>query len=247
MKTILVIDDERPTLTTFGLFLKAYGYSVLVATDGEEGLELFRRERPRIVFTDFKLPRMDGIEVLQQIKAIEPRTEVIVITGHGDMDLALKSLNLDATDFINKPIQRKALEQALDRAERRLRLSGTKAEEIQAVSDGTAAVIRIKGVFNAASEPFMETAYDSAASPSKERLVISLDENAAVNGAGLAILGQILMKARKDGLAPALVTPSKKLRSTFELAGLSGLAPVFTSESDAGMGSPSPSTNGTDR
>ncbi|MCK7512448.1 MAG: response regulator [Desulfobacterales bacterium] len=70
---------------------------------------------------------MNGIEVLKQVKAIDPSAEVIVITGHGDMDLAIQALNLDATDFINKPIQRHLLEQAIKRAQERRRLAGEQA------------------------------------------------------------------------------------------------------------------------
>mgnify|MGYP001597807028 CR=1 FL=1 len=117
MENILVIDDEKPTLMMFRLTLAAYGYEVLTAENGQEGVDVFNRERPGIVLTDIKMPGMDGIEVLKQVKAIDPSAEVIVITGHGDMDLAIQALNLEATDFINKPVQRVALSQALKRAE----------------------------------------------------------------------------------------------------------------------------------
>ncbi|MFH1083800.1 MAG: response regulator, partial [Pseudomonadota bacterium] len=116
MDKILIIDDEKPTLAMFRLFLGAYGYEVFTAENGEEGLEVFERERPPIVVTDIKMPGMDGFEVLRRIKEIEPSTEVIIITGHGDMDLAVKALDFNATDFINKPIQRSSLDAALKRA-----------------------------------------------------------------------------------------------------------------------------------
>ncbi len=235
MSKILVIDDERPTLTMFSLFLEAYGYTALTATSGEEGLDLFRKERPAIVFTDIKMPRMDGIEVLKQIKALDPHTEVIVITGHGDMDLALQSLNMDAADFINKPIQRRALEQALKRAEERLRLSNTKSDEIKVSAIGDSAVIRIQGSFNADSEPYLQNAYEAALALAKPRLVISLVENASVNGAGLAILAQTLLKAKRQGLTSALVSPSVNLQSIFDIVGISKLAPIFVTESAAGL------------
>jgi len=103
---ILVIDDEKATLKMFRLFLDVYGFDIFTAESGEEGLDVFDKEKPDIVLTDIKMPGMDGIEVLQQIKKRSPATEVIVITGHGDMDLAIQALNLDAADFINKPIQR---------------------------------------------------------------------------------------------------------------------------------------------
>ena len=70
--TILVIDDERPTLKMFGLFLSVYGYDMLTAENGEEGIEIFRAEKPPIVLTDIKMPGMDGIELLKAIKDRHP-------------------------------------------------------------------------------------------------------------------------------------------------------------------------------
>jgi signal transduction histidine kinase len=76
--------------------------------------------RPPIVLTDIKMPGMDGIELLQKIKEESPDTEVIMITGHGDMELAIRSLKFDATDFITKPINDDALEIALKRANEKI-------------------------------------------------------------------------------------------------------------------------------
>lgn len=120
MEKILVIDDEKPTLSMFRLFLGAYGYQVFTAENGSEGIELFKKERPPIVLTDIKMPGMDGLTVLKQIKKIDPKTEVIVITGHGDMELAKQALDSEAVDFINKPIKKEALDQALNKARQRL-------------------------------------------------------------------------------------------------------------------------------
>ncbi|WP_449243455.1 response regulator, partial [Desulfovibrio sp.] len=122
-RMVLLIDDEKPTLNMFRLMLGVYGYGVLTAEDGEEGVEIFAANRPPLVITDIKMPGLNGIEVLKRIKALDHRTEVIVITGHGDMDLAIEALNLDATDFINKPVHRHALEQALQRAQARIALA----------------------------------------------------------------------------------------------------------------------------
>jgi YesN/AraC family two-component response regulator len=124
LEKILVIDDEKPTLSMFRLFLSAYGYMVFTAENGAQGLEIFKKERPPIVLTDIKMPGMDGLTVLKQIKEINPKTEVIVITGHGDTDLAKQALDLDAVDFINKPIKRENLDAALKRAEERLQSAG---------------------------------------------------------------------------------------------------------------------------
>ncbi len=122
MVKILVIDDEKATLSMFRLFLEAYGYLVLTAENGMEGLEIFRREKPAIVITDIKMPGIDGLAVLQRIKDIDPKAGVIVITGHGDADLAQRALASNAVDFIPKPIEKEALDAALKKAKERLGL-----------------------------------------------------------------------------------------------------------------------------
>jgi YesN/AraC family two-component response regulator len=123
MVKILVIDDEKPTLSMFRLFLEAWGYLVLTAENGTEGLEIFRKEKPAIVITDIKMPGIDGLAVLQRILDIDPRALVIVITGHGDTDLAQQALENNAVDFIHKPIKKEALDAALRKARERLDLT----------------------------------------------------------------------------------------------------------------------------
>ncbi|MEJ2642663.1 MAG: ATP-binding protein, partial [Desulfosarcinaceae bacterium] len=77
---------------------------------------------PPIVLTDLKMPVMDGVDLLKQIKQIAPETEVIMLTGHGDMELAIECLKLEATDFITKPIRDEMLEFALKRANEKIRM-----------------------------------------------------------------------------------------------------------------------------
>jgi len=124
VEKILVIDDEKPTLSMFRLFLDAYGYRVYTAENGKEGLEIFRKEKPAIVLTDIKMPGIDGLAVLQQIKEIAPKTAVIVITGHGDTELAEQAAALHAVDFIHKPIKKEALDAALEKAKKKLAAMG---------------------------------------------------------------------------------------------------------------------------
>jgi YesN/AraC family two-component response regulator len=119
MEKILVIDDEKATLSMFRLFLDAYGYTVYTAENGTEGLAIFRKEKPAIVLTDIKMPGIDGLAVLQQINEIDPNTAVIVITGHGETALSEQAVALDAVDFINKPIKKEALDAALEKAKKK--------------------------------------------------------------------------------------------------------------------------------
>jgi len=121
-KKLLVIDDEPSTLKMLRRLLSVYGYSVLTAGSGEEGLNVFRNECPPLVITDIRMPGMDGIEVLRRLREFNPEVEMIVMTGHGDMELAIRSLRHSASDFINKPIRSEALEIALQRAEEKIEL-----------------------------------------------------------------------------------------------------------------------------
>jgi YesN/AraC family two-component response regulator len=120
MTAILIIDDEQPTLQMLTLYLEACGHTVLTAENEIQGLEVFRTHRPTIVLTDIKMPGKDGFDVLRQIKAIAPQTEVIVITGHGDKDLAQQALDLRASAFFNKPLDTEALDAAIREIEQRL-------------------------------------------------------------------------------------------------------------------------------
>jgi signal transduction histidine kinase len=119
-KTILLVDDEKDIREVLRLPLSDLGYDVLEAENGEEALRLFERRQPPMVLTDIKMPGMDGIALLQKVKQVNPEAEVIMITGHGDMDLAVKSLKSDATDFITKPVNVDVLEIALRRAAERI-------------------------------------------------------------------------------------------------------------------------------
>lgn len=117
---ILLVDDEEGIRKVLGIALSDMGYAVYLASCGEEALEILQREQPSVVLSDIKMPGMDGIKLLQKIKEIFPDTEVIMITGHGDLDLAIRSLKFEATDFITKPIHEDALEVALKRSHERI-------------------------------------------------------------------------------------------------------------------------------
>ncbi len=121
-RRILLVDDEPGIRRVLSLTLADAGWEVLCAENGEEALALFREKNPPIVLTDIKMPDMDGIELLRQIKAESSETEVIMFTGHGDMELAIQSLKHEATDFVTKPIHDEVLEIALKRARERIAL-----------------------------------------------------------------------------------------------------------------------------
>lgn len=119
-KTILLVDDEEGIRKVLSLILRDAGYDVHLATSGEDALEQLETVQPAIVLTDIKMPGMDGIELLSRIKAINPDIEVVMLTGHGDLDLAIQSIKREATDFVTKPINEDVLDIALTRAREHL-------------------------------------------------------------------------------------------------------------------------------
>ena len=106
---VLFIDDEEGICKVMSIMLSDAGYEVLTAPDGESGLNICEEESPQIVLTDIRLPGIDGIEVLRRIKEKDPGKEVIAITAYGEMDIAIRALQLNASDFITKPINDEAL------------------------------------------------------------------------------------------------------------------------------------------
>lgn len=234
MLKVLVIDDEKATLTMFRLFLSAYGYDVLVAEDGKTGLEILRKECPPIVFTDLKMPEMDGFEVLKQIKKTAPNTEVIVITGHGDMDLIVRALNLEATDFINKPVKRTALDSALKRVEARLTRPETRAFGIDVRRpDAGVAVVRIQGTLSGDSKADLTRAVEAIAGNLPGTVIFDFDYNTTIQGTGIALLIGLLSDLKQRRQIVAIAGLSENLRTIFETVGVPRFAFLFDTANDA--------------
>jgi len=102
---ILVIDDEKLIRWTLQDVLGREGYEVITAESGEVGLKLMEEELPDLVLLDLRLPRMDGMEVLERIKKIEPEALVIILTAHGTVESAVEAMKKGAYDYLNKPFE----------------------------------------------------------------------------------------------------------------------------------------------
>lgn len=103
--SILLVDDDPFILTGIGQDLESEGYSVTTASNGEKAIELLKKTNFDLVITDLVMDKIDGIQVLKEAKEINPETMVIILTGYGDMTSAIKSIRLDADDYILKPCQ----------------------------------------------------------------------------------------------------------------------------------------------
>jgi len=116
---IVLIDDEADIREVLSISLQDAGYEVSAASGGEAGLRLCDELQPQILITDIRMPGMDGLQVLEAAKTAHPEIEVIVATAYGEMDIAIRALQLDASDFITKPVGDEALHLALRRARER--------------------------------------------------------------------------------------------------------------------------------
>lgn len=101
-RKILVIDDEAQIRELLRQSICHEGYEVETAEDGYDGWEYFKREFFPVVVTDLKMPEIDGLKLLENIKNVHPETQVIMITGYGGKNDIIRSLQLDAFDYIEK-------------------------------------------------------------------------------------------------------------------------------------------------
>ena len=102
-QTVLVIDDERAIRSTLTEILSFEGYKVDEASDGAEGLKKIMANTYDCVICDIKMPKMDGIEVLEKVMAEKPETQIIIISGHGNIETAVEAVKKGAFDYISKP------------------------------------------------------------------------------------------------------------------------------------------------
>ncbi|AOY58634.1 MULTISPECIES: response regulator [Desulfococcus] len=111
---MMLVDDEERFLTTTQKLLNKKGYDVQIASSGQEALEILERKIIHVVILDVKMPGMDGIETLKQIKSRFPLVEVIMLTGHATVESAVDGLKSGATDYLMKPT---GLEELIRKAE----------------------------------------------------------------------------------------------------------------------------------
>jgi two-component system, NtrC family, sensor kinase len=177
---ILLIDDDPGIRKVMSISLEDLGYEIQTAPDGETGIAVCAVMSPELVITDIKMPGMDGLEVLSAIKEKHPDKEVIVVTAFSELDLAVKALQLGASDFITKPVNEEALLVALKRAKERF----TTRRELR---DYTALI----------EEKWMETAEELAKTFNFQKILIdsSIDGILACDQDGKVIIFNKSMEA----------------------------------------------------
>ena len=113
---ILIVDDEKNIASSLKGILSAEGYDVSMTGDGMKALELIQKDPPDLVLLDIWLPGMDGIEVLKTLKTYSPGVEVLIMSGHGTIDTAVKATKLGAQDFIEKPFSLDRITESIENA-----------------------------------------------------------------------------------------------------------------------------------
>ena len=116
MARILVVDDELMMLSLLRTILIRLGHEVFMASDGQEAIAKFQTDRPQITILDMNLPDLNGIEVLQQIRGVDPKAPVIILTGAGTEAMEQQARALGVTDFLQKGFSLHGLGEALRRA-----------------------------------------------------------------------------------------------------------------------------------
>ena len=115
MAKVLVIDDEQGIRSLLDTLLSRKGYDVIVAESGQKGLECFRRERPDVLVLDLKMPGMDGLTVLRQVRSLDPIMPVIILTGAGTAETEQRVRALGVTEYVEKEFSLHLLGDALKR------------------------------------------------------------------------------------------------------------------------------------
>jgi two-component system response regulator HydG len=121
--TILVVEDDAETRGAMGKVLQGAEYKVIEADNGQQGLDLLEEQNVDILVTDLRLPIMDGVELLKKAKALDQDLEVIMITGHGTVEIAVEAIKEGAYDFITKPVKKAQLLRAVEKASEKQYLS----------------------------------------------------------------------------------------------------------------------------
>ena len=127
---VLVIDDDPSICNTVGLMLEEHGYRPLTFTDADKAIECAENESCQIALVDLRMPKVNGIEVVEHLKRIDERLECLVMTAYPDLETATALMRHGTSDYITKPFEKDELLESVDRACRKLGLIYTNEAEL---------------------------------------------------------------------------------------------------------------------
>jgi len=158
-KRVLVVDDDPVVGKSFERVLSPKGYAVIAAADGAEALDKLARERYDVVFTDIRMPDMDGLEVAQRIKAANPWLPVVIVTGYGSEANEIKARQIGVSRFLHKPLTPELIEASATYAYPVAALPAPAATSPAASAQPRGAGRFIKDVAMFVGAPFLGLAY----------------------------------------------------------------------------------------
>jgi DNA-binding NtrC family response regulator len=157
---ILIVDDEPRVADEIEEFLHTRDYIVSKANAPSKAFKILKKDSVNIVILDIKLPEMDGIEVLKKIKALYPDIEVIMISGHGDMEIVIQAMRYGATDYFAKPFRLFEIDNAISRTTKYLRLNQKLKTAEQNVHELSKKIINTQGARLIGNSKPMKTLID---------------------------------------------------------------------------------------
>ncbi len=115
-KIILVVDDEPDIRSELGLFLEKQGYKVITAGNGKEAFDMYKKQKPDVVISDYRMPVMNGFDLLLNIKKINKSAYVILVSAVVDLDPFVMTKNRGVYEFMEKPLDLNKLTELIQRA-----------------------------------------------------------------------------------------------------------------------------------
>jgi two-component system response regulator AtoC len=201
--TVLIVDDERTLARAIKAFLTESGYEAEVAGDAEQALRLLETMRPDVVFSDVRLPGMNGIDLLRRIREFDAAIPVIIMTAHGTIEGAVEAVKLGAFDYLKKPVDLEELKLLADRARENVQLQ----QELRYYRRRDAAgETPLAGVIG--DSPAIRAVLDQA------RQVAALDETPPVLITGETGTGKGLVARTIHGASPRATRPFIEVNCT---------------------------------
>jgi len=134
--SILFVEDEEALRKNYVIYLEMLFETVYEASDGEEAYKMYKEKKPNILIVDINIPKLNGLDLLTKIRESDHSTKAIVLTAHKEKSFLLKATSLKLTDFLVKPISRRALQGSLDKVIHELKSFNTIAIKNTLLSDG---------------------------------------------------------------------------------------------------------------
>lgn len=163
--TVLVVDDEQIICDLLNTVLSHAGYEVFTACNGRDGLALFQRRRPQLTLLDLRMTEMNGIEVLKDIRKLDPQADVMILTAWGSDALERQARQLGVTDFLSKRMTLNAVMASLERMQQRQHKTVTAKAPVAAAAAATPPMPPSASILIVDDEPQICTALMKAISP----------------------------------------------------------------------------------